>query len=130
MEAILGLFLLLCTIASASLETLKQFIWLSISLLDISNSVESSISLRLTVEARGAVRLMNSPPSSAAAPHVQLVLQHQTASTAFGRLATMVYYFTSTVTDPKATIYVGKDKFESMLIGLRQKSHAADRPDR
>ncbi|MCJ1231916.1 hypothetical protein MMC12_008595 [Toensbergia leucococca] len=25
----------------------------------------------------------------------------------------MVYYFTSTVTDPPATIYVGKDKFEN-----------------
>lgn len=25
----------------------------------------------------------------------------------------MVYYFTSTITDPPATIYVGKDKFES-----------------
>ena len=27
----------------------------------------------------------------------------------------MVYYFTSNVVDPPATIYVGKDKFESLL---------------
>lgn len=27
----------------------------------------------------------------------------------------MVYYFNSTVSDPPSTIYVGKDKFESML---------------
>ena len=27
---------------------------------------------------------------------------------------TMVYYFVSNVTDPPATIYVGKDKFESL----------------
>lgn len=27
----------------------------------------------------------------------------------------MVYYFTSTVVDPPGFIYVGKDKFESML---------------
>lgn len=26
----------------------------------------------------------------------------------------MVYYFTSTVVDPPAYVYVGKDKFESM----------------
>lgn len=26
----------------------------------------------------------------------------------------MVYYFTSTVVDPPAFVYVGKDKFESM----------------
>lgn len=29
--------------------------------------------------------------------------------------ADMVYYFTSNVVDPPATIYVGKDKFESLL---------------
>lgn len=29
--------------------------------------------------------------------------------------AGMVYYFTSTVVDPPATIYVGKDKVESLL---------------
>lgn len=28
----------------------------------------------------------------------------------------MVYYFTSNVVDPPATIYVGKDKFESLLF--------------
>ena len=28
----------------------------------------------------------------------------------------MVYYFTSNVVDPPATIYVGKDKFESLLL--------------
>jgi hypothetical protein len=27
----------------------------------------------------------------------------------------MVYYFTSSVVDPPGFIYVGKDKFESML---------------
>lgn len=27
----------------------------------------------------------------------------------------MVYYFTSTVVDPSAFVYVGKDKFESRL---------------
>ena len=31
---------------------------------------------------------------------------------------TMVYYFTSNVVDPPATIYVGKDKFESPLFPL------------
>lgn len=28
----------------------------------------------------------------------------------------MVYYFTSTVVDPSAYIYVGKDKFESESV--------------
>ena len=28
----------------------------------------------------------------------------------------MVYYFTSNVVDPPATIYVGKDKFESLSL--------------
>lgn len=28
----------------------------------------------------------------------------------------MVYYFTSNVVDPPGFIYVGKDKFESMLM--------------
>lgn len=28
----------------------------------------------------------------------------------------MVYYFTSTVVDPSAYIYVGKDKFESTAM--------------
>lgn len=35
----------------------------------------------------------------------------------------MVYYFTSTVVDPSAFIYVGKDKFESTC------AVAAARPD-
>lgn len=30
----------------------------------------------------------------------------------------MVYYFTSNVVDPPATIYVGKDKFESLLFPI------------
>jgi len=28
----------------------------------------------------------------------------------------MVYYFTSSITDPPTTIYVGKDKFESPFL--------------
>ena len=31
----------------------------------------------------------------------------------FETLSDMVYYYTSNVVDPPATIYVGKDKFES-----------------
>lgn len=30
----------------------------------------------------------------------------------------MVYYFTSNVVDPPATIYVGKDKFESLFLSF------------
>ena len=31
----------------------------------------------------------------------------------------MVYYFSSTVSDPPSIIYVGKDKFESMHLSSR-----------
>ncbi len=34
----------------------------------------------------------------------------------FPVISTMVYYFTSSITDPPTTIYVGKDKFESPFL--------------
>ncbi|KAL8731270.1 MAG: hypothetical protein Q9166_003494 [cf. Caloplaca sp. 2 TL-2023] len=36
----------------------------------------------------------------------------------------MVYYFTSNVVDPPAIIYLGKDKFESMVHGHQRSFHA------
>lgn len=47
-------------------------------------------------------------------PPISLVLNP--FSTPLLRQKAMVYYFTSNVVDPPATIYVGKDKFESPLV--------------
>ncbi len=36
----------------------------------------------------------------------------------------MVYYFTSTAVDPPASVYVGKDKFESESVSLGKRGPA------
>ncbi len=38
----------------------------------------------------------------------------------------MVYYLTSTVVDPPAYVYMGKDKFESRLLGFPPNTHLDD----
>lgn len=40
----------------------------------------------------------------------------------------MVYYFTSNVIDPPATLYVGKDKFESQTFRPSNQAPQADQP--